>query len=703
MTKSLVFFLFLLAATISEALEVTARSGEHDGFTRVVFYIGQKARWTSKHKENGIELSFNGDAINLEASDFHRRLNQGRVEKIFVAPEGDRIVLEFGCRCSADQFSTKDGLLVYDIKPDLAKSVKKTQAPKPKLPMFFEEPPENPMAIASGFEVEKPMDAQTSGGVAHIRNFLFEALTAASDANILQKDKQANITPPPPVENSDLMPANMAISDGFDSGHLTIDSDLPLTQRGENCPTNLELNLFEWAGKTAFNAEVAAARSQLTGEFDDIDSGAVERLAKLYLAFGFGAEARQTIEAFQTKQDHEKLLAIADILENRKQAEPSFFRGYASCNTHAAMWSILSQENLSKETDLNIDAVTFATMSLPPKLKPRLGTLVAERVFEAGYSDLSEFILGHIEQTNSGSSFSQSLILAKLRKNAGQIEEAIVLLEAQLNSDTLIPPEALIELIDLKILLDHPIETKLAEMAELLAWQHKGETIGERLQQYQVKALVMAGDFRQALKKYKEIPKSHEINSDFTKLITFKAPDVAFLEATFSINFPISDTALSEMVIRLIDLEFWQQAETILTRRGPRPVTDPLRIAKARIALNRQEPQQALALLQGLSDQSALKVKAQAFMELNQFDKAGHLFANLSDTQGRAVAAWRGQNTMTLKRIGNLELAAFLDLEAYRPDKSMPLLAQNHLLIDNSQQMRLTLEAALASLQNIGQ
>ena len=703
MTKSLVFFLFLLTATISEALEVTARSGEHDGFTRVVFYIGQKARWTSKHKENGIELSFNGEAINFEASDFHRRLNQGRVEKIFVAPEGDRIVLEFGCRCSADQFSTKDGLLVYDIKPDRGKKVTNTHTPKPKLPVFFEKLPENPMPIASGFEAEKPIDAQKNGGVAHIRNFLFEALTGASDANILQKDQQAKVMPPPAVENSDLMPANMAISDGFDSGHLAIDRELPLTQRGENCPTNLEFNLFEWAGKTSFNAAVASARSGLVGEFDEIDSEAVERLVKLYLAFGFGAEARQTIEAFQNQQDHAKLLAIADILENRKQAEPSFFHGFVSCNTHAAMWSILGQEALPKGTNLNVDAITFATMSLPPKLKPRLGTLVAERVFEAGYSDLSEIILGHIEQTNSGSSFSQGLILAKLRKNAGQIEEAIVHLEAILNSDTLIPPDALFELIDLKILLDHPVEAKLAEIAELLAWQHKGETIGERLLQYQVKALVMAGDFRQALKKYKEAPKTHEFKSDFAKLVTFKAPDVAFLETAFSINSPISDASLSEMVTRLIDLEFWQQAEIILNRRGPQSITNPLRIAKAKIALKRQDPQRALALLQDLSDPSALKVKAQALMDVRQFDTAEHLFASLSDTRGQAIAAWRGQNTMTLKKLGNLELAAFLDLESQSPDESMPLLAQNRLLIDNSQQMRLTLKAALTALQNIGQ
>lgn len=701
MTKSLVFFFFMCAATISEALEVAARSGEHEGFTRVVFYLPEKVSWTSKHIANGIELSFSGHPVKFDADGFYKRLNQGRVKNIFVTPDGRKIVLEFGCRCNADQFSTEDGLLVYDIKRDSENRPLDTQTSKSKLPLFFRKLSNMPLQVDSSFEDEPRVDLQKKSGVNYIHALLFDALTAASDTNILEKTHPANVVVPPVIENVALEPENLSIRDGFDSAHLTIDRSPPLTQNGESCPTNIELNLFEWAGKVPFNEQMALARSRLVGEFDDIDKEAVESLVKLYLAFGFGAEARQTIEAFKTKRDHKTFLAMADILENRKQEASSFFQKFASCNTHAAMWSILGQGALPQRSGLNVDAITFATMSLPPALKPQLGVLVAERVFEAGYSDLSEILLGHIEQTNSGRSFNQGLIFAKLKINAGQKEEAAVLLEKLLNSDTLIAPDALIELIDLKILLDQPFDQKLAEMAGLLAWQHKDENIGQRLLQYQIKALVMEGAFRQALKKYRASPKTSDFNSDFAQLITSKAPDFAFLEAAFSIGFPISDPSLTAMAMRLFKLEFWQQAEIIMNQRGSLPITKQLKNVKAEIALKRHKPRKALVILQGLSDQSALRVKAQALMDISQFDTAEQVFANLNDRKGQTIAAWHGQNRVALKKLGNPELAAFLDLGSHSFDESMPLLARNRLLIESSQHVRSTLKATLAAVQNI--
>ena len=134
-----------------------------------------------------------------------------------------------------------------------------------------------------------------------------------------------------------------------------------------------------------------------------------------------------------------------------------------------------------------------------------------------------------------------------------------------------------------------------------------------------------------------------------------------------------------------------------------KPVINEQKVLLAEIALERQTPEKALALLNGLSDSSALMLQATALMATGQFGLAEKVFANLNDANKQTVAAWHNQNANGLIDLGKPALADFLELGSQIPSKDMAVLAQNRHLVDKSQQLRSVLKAALRSVQSLAQ
>ena len=180
-----------------------------------------------------------------------------------------------------------------------------------------------------------------------------------------------------------------------------------------------------------------------------------------------------------------------------------------------------------------------------------------------------------------------------------------------------------------------------------------------------------------------------------------KASDSEFMEAAFFLQPARLDSALPQMAKRLIDLGFWQQAEHLLSQQEPNPMSDQLKMLKAQIALERKAPAEALALLNGVSDPSALVLRANALMATSQFGLAEQIFADLNDANKQKIAAWHNQNAIGLRELGKTVLADLLELGDQKPRKNLPVLAQNRSLVDNSQHLRSVLEAALLSVQSL--
>ena len=161
----------------------------------------------------------------------------------------------------------------------------------------------------------------------------------------------------------------------------------PLDDDGQACIPADSLALATWGDETPVSEQLAAATAGLIGEFDKPVPAALERAIKLYLYIGFGAEARQLMQAFPTASPDKAIWESLAKLVDGESDPNSAFNGQLSCDTPAALWAILAMSNLPKGDAINGDAAYLAFSALPVALRRQLGPVLADKflaIDEAG-------------------------------------------------------------------------------------------------------------------------------------------------------------------------------------------------------------------------------------------------------------------------------------------------------------------------------
>ena len=108
----LAFFITMLGSSIL-AQPMLVRSGEHDGFTRIVIDAGPNAEWTAKYSGDLVELSVDGPKKSFDLAQVYSRITQDRIKS--VKRSGDTILLQLACKCSVSVFDSPPGMIVTDI------------------------------------------------------------------------------------------------------------------------------------------------------------------------------------------------------------------------------------------------------------------------------------------------------------------------------------------------------------------------------------------------------------------------------------------------------------------------------------------------------------------------------------------------------------------------------------------------------------
>jgi len=86
---------------------------------------------------------------------------------------------------------------------------------------------------------------------------------------------------------------------------------------GLACPADGLFSIADWGEETGFSAQIGPARNALMDARDHLRPSAVETLAKLYLYFGFGAEALGVLRLDpQVQSTLPELTALAHIFEH---------------------------------------------------------------------------------------------------------------------------------------------------------------------------------------------------------------------------------------------------------------------------------------------------------------------------------------------------------------------------------------------------
>lgn len=495
-----------------------------------------------------------------------------------------------------------------------------------------------------------------------------------------------------------------------------VDREMGLvTQHGQNatlqthCIRSDELAVYNWGVEESFSAQIGPLRSALFREFDRVDLGTALSLAKTYLYFGFGAEARTMLAMLPSGDARaERLSAMAVLMDGGPLPITHPFAGQQGCDGDTAFWAALAHGALKHNA--NAEAIQQTLARMPVHLRVHLGPEISTLFAGSGDQHMAAAALRSVDRTGVEDVPNINLAEAAIADMTGDTETVAEELKEELAERTENAPRALIDLIVLSYEERKALSPDLPDLVASYELEIRDGELGADLRVAEVMALSLTGDFTEAFVELEAVlerdgPIAHAAAIEpVLTLLTERADDVTFLqyalifaeEATVKEAQPVADM----MARRLLDLGFAQQAQSMLMKMDLEPKDETRRLMMAEAALGMELPHRALVELMGLDGTEANKLRAQALWQNGEFGRAGEYFLAEEETDAAARGFWHSENLEAIVTEGDgqfsqvAEVNMQLDEQVQEPEDMTPL-AHARALVESSVGTRNRIEALL--------
>lgn len=735
----LLFILLISAATAAPAQSVVIRSGEHKTFTRLVMKLKDSADWSIRRSNRLARVDIDQHEIRFNTTEVFQRIPRTRLLGLTQSGKGAPLELALNCNCEVEGFMQPGNYLVIDVHdpktaefrlhPELAPSnmaaysfnlgegrVQRSQSftggRRQAEATLLPDP--NPPGMAGG-------DAASGHGLSEQR-LLAQIQRAASQGLLTPvtqlKSQSANLVSQKAAPaHSPAGPAtpivNIATTTVIDRDMSGAASAIDQFAKQRECLPAEYVAISDWGDDRPFADQVSRYRIQLFGEFDEVNAEATINLAKAYLHFGFGTEARAVLGLIPERNEQiDVLLALADLLDSRPVARAELFDGQSECPSGLALWSAIVQSD--QVSEIVADAVLESFTQLPRHLRQQLGPRLSRQFNSRGQHDLASGILRAVDRRTDSIGPSHDLAAAEIETATGHTKAAVEKMEKVVASNTEFSPEALINLIDTNKVERRPLRPDFPELAGAYAAEHRLGELGAELRRVHAISLAMAGRFDEA---FEVLQKVSELDTELTSdaatnsvldSLTDDADDVTFLTYVL----PRAQTGSSaysasletRMAERLLDLGFAAQAYAILDHAKTRSFSERNRLLRAEISLANGLPHRAMIEVLNLASPEASEIRARAMRANGDFETAGQMLLDAERPEIAARNLWLGDAWDRLPSMENpryrrlAELSVQLAKQVEHDDASPPL-AGARTLLDDSMNTRSGIDEILGALQ----
>lgn len=737
MIRWLLVLLVMAVPLMAAAAPVVVKSGEHDGFTRLVLEYEGPVNWQVGRTSDGYELRLEGEAPAYDLSVVFDIIGKSRLAAIWVDPASKDLRIGIACNCHAIPFEFRPGIVVIDLRDggppkgssfELAldgsdidiRPVRPAPRPKarPTLPksggydwIRLAVPPRGAAPAA-----EKPMPAKADPAPVELdvidpdfqplRDSLLRQLSRGAAQGVVEMalprlpEAQRQGPPFPSVRIGDGELPGVSAGAGLPE-HQNIASE------GRECVPAEALDIASWGDERPVFEQMAEAMGGLSGEFDKPDTAALTRAVHFNLHLGFGAEVRQLMLAFPVDApDGAVWKSLAYLLDGEPDPDP-YFAGLASCEGPSALWALLSDPVPTKGTPIAARAVLLAFSALPIHLRRHLGSDVADRFLAMDDINSARAIRDAVLRAPGGEARDAELLQARMDMATGDHGAAAMRAEEALKEPGPRSGEALIAFTEAQVAQTLPIEAEIAMALAAMLPEHAGSPEEPQYRRATTLAAAASGDFGTALA---QSGADGATVTDLWRLLARLGSDDDIL--AHAILPPgeavpaVEGSTMAQLAERLIGLGFPADALRWLT---PAENFDPLLRAKAHLAV--PDPGAAIAVLDGTTDPAALMLRARAHQMLGDEEQAAQVFAAAGDEASGWRAEGRAQNWKALASDGPAPwkdaAASVLDAQANPPTAAEGAaaegvasgsLARSRQLVENSAATRAALDALLATL-----
>lgn len=614
--------IFCLAGSAASAAPVVVRSGEHDGFTRLVLQLPAGAIWSLGQTAGGYLLRAEGGDIDYDVSKTFDYIGRGRIARIEAADTPGALRLELACPCHATASETPAGLLVLDVVDGTVAVGPDQPPPEPvgeenalDLSRFWLRQPHrgDPNAgaadrFADGGMHRQATDHSRLGAAARLLEWQVSRAMGQGLVEAAEKAPAAKLLPlRPGRRDGPDMPApvelGLAASTARDQN---IESAAP-RKTAATCPDPSDFAVRGWADDRPFALQIADVTAGLVGEFDATDREQVLKAARFYLHFGLGAEAVRLVRGFGIgPEDDRWVAALAEIVEGSVRLGNPLIS--LECDGDAVLWHVLADPAALSAG--NTPAILAAFSGLPVPLRNVLGPRLGDIFLAAGQPQMARAVRDamarasdddgevsmmdvEIGLADQGRQPDPAALVSRLARQGENTARSVILaVEAYRRRGLAVPAE-------------------VSELAEALAFENRSGSFGAELRRAHARALASQGRFVEAFAQVDGAPdRAASLPPDLFEMLAANADDGQFVQVIFDrmaqATAPQNVAQWNAIGTRLVDLGFPQQAGGFLHR----PVqSEADHVLAARIAIAEGRKDSALEEIRGLKSEEAAALR----------------------------------------------------------------------------------------------
>lgn len=722
------FAILLVLASPLSAQQVVVRTGDHPTFTRIVLSIPAGTAWELSEQINGYRLEFESD-VSIDASRFYERIQRDRISDIKLDTVADTLEFELACRCFAEAFAWRNDQIVIDIKDPgspvnadavaitpLDDDVKFAQLafPDPPVPPVPVIEPETLPVVLPAISLEivpeiKGPPARSASLIDPLGELLAQqervgALEARISAGLGRALSQGLLDPSEDdatdqtADLEDLLADIESILIPGITTRTSVDNGMKPDVRSPDetdplgrCYDDRFADVWTWANEDPFVHQIGQLRSEITGEFDRVDPGAVEALARVYVYFGFGREAINALSIDGVESQERRVLAeIARLIDG----DPLNIAGFSQqmrCPGAISVWGFLAHGDGPQPVQPNIEEIAKSFRLLPEGLQKHLGPRLATKLVGIGQGDLAESILSVAVQSEDAP-IEAAVAASEISEDQGDTAGATQQLADLVDDDPRLTPEVFLRYLDLQVSQGNSVTADDIALLQTMRFESQDVDLDERLYRAEVEALIQMDSVDSALVLLDDptSPLASDETQAFAEAIysnvVENAQDTTFLEFVFDDRVLASDATLQNAIAtRLLALGFPDKAEGIVATQTVGSAMMERRYLRAEIAIAKEDFELARAHLAGVTSP-----RAQLLLSRTGIPPSADVIETLVPDD-RLATDWQFSNWESLAESDDPLLrdvvARVQDVETFNAEDSTPL-ATGRELITNSAALR---------------
>ena len=630
----LAFVTLILSSVAATAQSLVLRSGEHEGFTRIVMTLPEETQWQITSDDGVLRLRFSTLFTQIDVSSAFTRISRERISEIKVGQDNQSLDFLLSCNCGFRAILEKNSLFVIDIGEGLPLPTRdqgnanqdyipKIETPADSnlnLPLFFNHassifllPPrlisDNPTVKQSKSNI--PQNENELFGTRIISQFIEGAeilnlkslhaqLSSATSQGLLKTNNQYQLfqleSDSAPLADEPYPNIRTVFGTEFDENAVTLDSQLL-----DECPTEVDLNIENWGNEAGFVVGLSTWRRSIMQEFDEVSAVAAIGLARHYLYYGFGQEAQVALNLLPSSvpqvDEVEHLRSMARIMDFGYDSQIKDTSWNTECGAEMALWSVLAAENLSSPLELDVSALRLEFERLPQHLRQHLGPQLARKFTQLGDNSTAEGILNSSSRSQINPNPAAQFLQAEKNLNSNDAASINIRFLDVLKSNSEFSPLAVVALVDATVAANQSIDKSLVDLVAAYHFEHRQTELSAELMRAQILSLAFSGRFSESFKMLEQLENdSSSVAYSETRLRIMRrlledADDIEFLKGV--LGYPVLGltTALeNEFAKRLLEMGFVEHALEILAENASGQDGQTRRTLRAEAALSLRKP-----------------------------------------------------------------------------------------------------------------